>query len=536
MSYQEYYKTRYNENIGDANQPLLINKDRKTGNEVALIPELCQLTGLTDAMRADFRLMKDLAQIVHTNAEKKVQECKNLFSTFAKNEKCKEKQKQWHLQFQDQPTQVPGFKYDAGNLVMGPTASGAPNSFDIERNAREIDRKIQAKMFTQPALKTWGIFHGDRDAQVANQFKSTLKQCLDQVGYESSDPAVHAVRPGMRSDAWIKVLKEKLNDGVQMVVLLIPGQKGKSQLYDDLKRFLLTEYPIPSQVVLANTIARGKNIRSIVSKILIQMNAKLGGIPWTVDKLPLMDQPTMICGLDVFHATNLGKKSVLALSASMNNSATTYWSTSVVQDDIGQEASNSLCTGMAGACEAFKRANQRYPARIVFYRDGVGEGQIEGVCRAEINQIKQALQGLGLGESTKLIYINTSKRVNTRLFAGDPGRFNNPLPGTVVDSSITDRDVYEFYLVSVAARQGMTTPTRYTVVYDSIGASPHEIEHLTYKLCYTYYNVSGAIKEPSVIRYAHRLAALVGERGGRGHEPPQVHKGFEEKDPSLYFI
>lgn len=179
VSYKEYYKTRYNENIGDPNQPLLINKDRKTGNEVALIPELCQLTGLTDSMRADFRLMKDLAQIVHTNADKKVQECKNLFSTFAANEKCREKQKQWHLKFVDTPAQLQGWKYDAGNLVMGATASGAPNSFDIERSARELDRKIQAKMFTQPALKTWGIFHGDRDAQVANQFKSTLKQCLD---------------------------------------------------------------------------------------------------------------------------------------------------------------------------------------------------------------------------------------------------------------------------------------------------------------------------------------------------------------------
>jgi aubergine-like protein len=61
MSYQDYYKTRYNEGITDPNQPLLINKDRKTGIEVALIPELCQLTGLTDSMRADFKLMKDLA-------------------------------------------------------------------------------------------------------------------------------------------------------------------------------------------------------------------------------------------------------------------------------------------------------------------------------------------------------------------------------------------------------------------------------------------------------------------------------------------
>jgi len=92
-SYKEYYKARYNEDIKDPNQPLLINKDRKTGNEVALIPELCQLTGLTDGMRADFRLMKDLAQIVHTPANKKVQECKNLFKTFADNEKCREKQK-----------------------------------------------------------------------------------------------------------------------------------------------------------------------------------------------------------------------------------------------------------------------------------------------------------------------------------------------------------------------------------------------------------------------------------------------------------
>jgi hypothetical protein len=70
------------------------------------------------------------------------------------------------------------------------------------------------------------------------------------------------------------------------------------------------------------------------------------------------------------------------------------------------------------------------------------------------------------------MYINTSKRVNTRLFGGQPGRFQNPLPGTVVDQAITDKDVYEFYLVSVAARQGMTTPTRYTVVYDTIGQSP----------------------------------------------------------------
>ena len=101
-------------------------------------------------------------------------------------------------------------------------------------------------------------------------------------------------------------------------------------MYDDVKKFLLTEYPIPSQVILTNTIQRGKNLRSIISKVLIQMNAKLGGVPWAVDNLPFMTEPTMVCGMDVFHDPKLGKKSVLALTASMNQSATTYWSTSVI--------------------------------------------------------------------------------------------------------------------------------------------------------------------------------------------------------------
>ena len=101
----------------------------------------------------------------------------------------------------------------------------------------------------------------------------------------------------------------------------------------------------------------------------------------------------------------------------------------------------------------------------------------------------------------------------------------------MVDSGITDKDVYEFYLLSVAARQGMSTPTRYTTIYDDIQPSPHLIESLTYKLCFTYYKVYGAIKETSVISNAHRLAALVGERGSRGHEPQLCILATSKKIP-----
>jgi hypothetical protein len=69
----------------------------------------------------------------------------------------------------------------------------------------------------------------------------------------------------------------------------------------------------------------------------------------------------------------------------MNQTATTYWSTSVIQDEIGQEAANNLQTGFASALEAFKKNNGVSPSRVIFYRDGVGEGQVQGICVPEID-------------------------------------------------------------------------------------------------------------------------------------------------------
>lgn len=61
---------------------------------------------------------------------------------------------------------------------------------------------------------------------------------------------------------------------------------------------------------------------------------------------------------------------------------------------------------------------------------------------------------------------------------------------------------------------------------------------LTFKLCYTYYNVSGSIKVPAPIQYANRLANLIGDRGkGKPDNMiPIPHKHFGTKVKSLYFI
>ncbi len=58
----DYYKTQYGKAIVDHEQPLLISRPRikaqaekSVGKEIWLVPELCNLTGLTDKMRNDFR-------------------------------------------------------------------------------------------------------------------------------------------------------------------------------------------------------------------------------------------------------------------------------------------------------------------------------------------------------------------------------------------------------------------------------------------------------------------------------------------------
>jgi aubergine-like protein len=52
------------------------------------------------------------------------------------------------------------------------------------------------------------------------------------------------------------------------------------------------------------------------------MCAKIGGEPWALDKLPYMDDITMVCGMDVYHNTGKNSKSILAFCASVNDRAT----------------------------------------------------------------------------------------------------------------------------------------------------------------------------------------------------------------------
>ena len=136
--------------------------------------------------------------------------------------------------------------------------------------------------------------------------------------------------------------------------------------------------------------------------------------------------------------------------------------------------------------------NGKYPERIVIYRDGVSDGQIPHVFDVEMPQIRCAISELAGDENQiKLAFVIVTKRVNARFFlrnSPSPKDVQNPAPGTVVDTEVTRRERYDFYLVSQSTRQGTVAPTCYNIIEDNTNWKPNHHQSLAYKLCHLYFN------------------------------------------------
>ncbi|KAL6456425.1 hypothetical protein MHYP_G00349690 [Metynnis hypsauchen] len=209
---------------------------------------------------------------------------------------------------------------------------------------------------------------------------------------------------------------------------------------------------------------------------------------------PTEDQPfgivelkqLMIVGIDCYHDTAAGKRSIGALVASLNQSMSRWFSKCVLQSR-GQEIIDGLKVALKAALKAYWKYNNCLPSRIIVYRDGVGDGMLQSVVSYEVAQIMQSIKTMSEDYVPKLTVVVVKKRSASRFFARIDGKLSNPPPGTVIDTEVT-RPKYDFFIVSQAVRMGSICPTHYNVVFDSSGLKPDHMQRLTYKLCHMYYN------------------------------------------------
>jgi aubergine-like protein len=300
-----------------------------------------------------------------------------------------------------------------------------------------------------------------------------------------------------------------LKNDLQLLFVILPN--NKLDLYACVKKRLSVNKGIPSQCFVAKNLTN-KGLMSIATKVVVQINAKLGGEPWTVS-LPFKN--AMVVGFDAYRgggATKLGERTGIgAVVSTLNATCSRYFST--VSHHKGQEELGScLASDILKCLNAYFDENKQYPEKVIVYRDGVGDGQLRYVFDTETEMVKNSMHDFylkkGFKEGPKLTYIVVTKRINTRIFNVNSNE--NPGPGTIVDSTITLPERYDFYMITAAARQGTVSPCCYNVLYDSGDLDADKIQRFTYKMCHLYYNWSGTVAVPAPCQYAHKLAFLSG--------------------------
>ncbi|KAK5615903.1 argonaute 1 [Crenichthys baileyi] len=158
----------------------------------------------------------------------------------------------------------------------------------------------------------------------------------------------------------------------------------------------------------------------------------------------------------------------------------------------------------------FYKSTRFKPTRIIFYRDGVPEGQLPQILHYELLAIRDACIKLEKDYQPGITYIVVQKRHHTRLFCADKseriGKSGNIPAGTTVDTSITHPFEFDFYLCSHAGIQGTSRPSHYYVLWDDNRFTADELQILTYQLCHTYVRCTRSVSIPAPAYYARLVA------------------------------
>ncbi|KAL7667703.1 hypothetical protein ACOME3_010471 [Neoechinorhynchus agilis] len=238
----------------------------------------------------------------------------------------------------------------------------------------------------------------------------------------------------------------------------------------------------------------------VIANICNKLCAKLGGVnvSLTRNPVPFKFNPqignygrTMFVGLDVTHRVlnsqgHLSRVSIAAVVASVDFVPHSYVTEISLQKNPQASKSSieivyNLETIMRRILGKYRERNKCLPDRILLYRDGVSDTQLDLVNRFEVNGIIEACRKEGMGDEIKLSVVVVQKRHHLRMFPSDRrdgDRNGNPLPGTVYSPEVCMDSIVDAFLVSHAGIQGTSRPTRYRLIYDSIGFNENNLMQL----------------------------------------------------------
>uniref|UniRef100_A0A673I8P6 Protein argonaute-1 n=1 Tax=Sinocyclocheilus rhinocerous TaxID=307959 RepID=A0A673I8P6_9TELE len=297
--------------------------------------------------------------------------------------------------------------------------------------------------------------------------------------------------------------------GLQLIIVILPG---KTPVYAEVKRVGDTLLGMATQCVQVKNVV--KTSPQTLSNLCLKINVKLGGINNILvphQRSAVFQQPVIFLGADVTHppAGDGKKPSITAVVGSMDAHPSRYCATVRVQRPR-QEIIEDLSYMVRELLIQFYKSTRFKPTRIIFYRDGVPEGQLPQILHYELLAIRDACIKLEKDYQPGITYVVVQKRHHTRLFCADKseriGKSGNIPAGTTVDTSITHPFEFDFYLCSHAGIQGTSRPSHYYVLWDDNRFTADELQILTYQLCHTYVRCTRSVSIPAPAYYARLVA------------------------------
>ncbi|KAJ6566989.1 argonaute-like protein [Mycena capillaripes] len=302
-----------------------------------------------------------------------------------------------------------------------------------------------------------------------------------------------------------------------LFVFVLP--EGGNDLYTIVKHWGDVKKGVATQCLKSRKCTKAKI--QFWANVALKINVKLGGInvitdPSQVAVLSDPHNPTVVMGADVMHppAGTTSRPSFAAVVSSVDSNAAKYVATQRVQTsrqelitDL-QEMTKELLGKYMSYRELSEKVKPSAPKRLIFYRDGVSEGQFQQVLDHELPLIKAACAELKINPRITLVIVG--KRHHVRLFPTndrDADRSGNCPAGTVVDRDIGHPTEFDFYLQSHGGLLGTSRPAHYSILYDENNLSADTMQALSFALCHVYAGATRSVSIPAPVYYADTVCA-----------------------------
>ncbi|CAG0894414.1 unnamed protein product [Cyprideis torosa] len=406
---------------------------------------------------------------------------------------------------------------------------GAPNNKQyLEPENGTWNMGNQQKFLSGKDIGQWAIFSFLRSPHETQRFAEEFIPKFQEKGRE-----LGMIIPNPSIPAGVQVTVENFQTAVnkfagdagegdsnKYIIVFLAGQPKE---YETVKNTCdKGKRGVRSQCITMKSLRKLND--SLLKQFVLKTNGKCGGInyvPYYPDVRFLFERmiPIMVVGADVTHPSpgNKNVPSLVALVSSQDKLGVDYFTQTRAQQQGDKGATEYIVEMkllMRNAIQRFFEKNGAPPRKILFYRDGVGEGQFQEVRTYEIAKIQEACRELGTQNNRSytpgITFIVCQKRHHTRFNVKDPrdgkGRSGNIPAGTAVDKQVVHPYLMDFWLCSHEGIQGTSKPTHYFVLWDDNNVSREGLLRLTFSFCHGYFRCARAVSIPAPCYYAHLAA------------------------------